>query len=82
MFISQYQEPKVIDVHPGFKSFENEKGMVIVRKGYGAVGIKDNWTLRDLAMGKIPYSIGNFYPEEKTVLDSNPLLSMLPERDS
>lgn len=82
MFISQYQEPKVIDVHPGFKSFENEKALVIVRKGYGAVGIKHNWTMRDLAMGKIPYRIGNFYPEEQTALDSNPLLSMLPVRDS
>lgn len=82
MFISQYQEPKVIDVHPEFRTFENEKARVIVRKGYGAIGIKDNWTLRDLAMGKIPYRIGNFYPDEKKALDSDPLLATLPERES
>lgn len=81
LFISQYQDPKIIDVHPEFRSYKNEKAAVIVRKGYGAIGIKDNWTIDELASGKIPYRIGRFYPEEVAALDSNPILKMLPKRD-
>ncbi|PKM73105.1 MAG: hypothetical protein CVU91_05935 [Firmicutes bacterium HGW-Firmicutes-16] len=78
-YTSSYSKPKVIKPHPMF----NEHGncLVIVREDYGAIGIKDNYTSNDISAGAIPYRIGRFYPEEEKMLESNPLLAVLPKRD-
>lgn len=41
---------------------------VIVREEFGAAGIKDAWTLDDLARGCIPYRFGRFTPEDATAV--------------
>ena len=79
-FISRYKEPKIIEMHPDQATISGEKAQVIVRKGYGAVGIKDNWTSEELLQGYIPHRIGRFYPDEVKLLQDNPLLAFLPER--
>ena len=77
-FIGRQKEPKVIEPHPNFKRLENEKVVVIVREGYGAIGIKHNWSLTELKNGAIPYWLGRFYPEESKLLNENPLLAKFP----
>ena len=42
--IGLYQEPKRIPVHPAFSRDPGEEALTIIRKGYGLIGIKDNWT--------------------------------------
>lgn len=79
MFIKKYEEPTIIKPHPDFKTFDSEKSVVIVREDHGAIGLKDNWTLEQLSRGKIPYRIGRFYPNEIELLNSDPLLAMLPK---
>lgn len=79
-FISRYQESRVINVHRSCTPVPDEQAVVIVRDGHGAVGIKDNYSLEELASGAIPFRIGRFYPEELELLNNNPVLSQLPRR--
>ncbi len=75
---AEYLEPKVIDVHPGFSGDPDEKAVVMVRQGEGAVGLKDNWTPEEIRRGKIPFRIGRFYSYEQRMLDANPLTTVFP----
>lgn len=80
MFVGQYTEPTVIEPHPKFRTHKGEKALVMVREGYGAIGIKDNWTFEDIKRGMIPYHIGNFYPEESKLMEDNPMTALFPKR--
>jgi len=74
MHIAAYDAPRVIDVHPEFSEDPEEKAVVIVREGHGAVGLKDNWTPEQLRAGKIPFCIGQFYPDESQALSRDLVL--------
>lgn len=78
--ISSYEEPKVIDVHPEVSGDPEEKAVVIVREGYGAVGIKDAWTLEQIQAGKITFRTGRFSQEEINLMRDDPTLALLPSR--
>jgi hypothetical protein len=78
--IASYEEPKVIEVHPEFSADPNEKAIVIVRKGHGAIGLKDAWSRAELAAGRIPFRVGKFYRGEDAMLDADPELALLPSR--
>lgn len=78
--IRSYNEPKVIVVHPEFSADPDEKAVIIVREGYGAVGIKHNWSQEQLSKGKIPFRIGRFYPEEIQLMEHDPTMCLLPSR--
>lgn len=79
--IGDYKKPVIIDVHPEFSGDPEEKAVVIVRKGHGAVGLKDNWSPEELQKGKVPFLIGRLYPEESQLLGKEPTRCLLPRRE-
>jgi len=76
--IKTYKIPKVIDVHPEFSRDPDEKAVVIVRKGEGAIGLKDNWTTDQLRRGKIPFRVGRFLRYELKMLEQDHSLQLMP----
>ena len=79
MHIKMYEEPKVIPVHPEFSDDPSERAITIIRKGYGLVGMKDNWSEEEIKMGHIPHRIGRFHKYEVRLLEKNPFLTILPK---
>lgn len=73
--ISDYTEPIEIDLPKGFHS---KKGIVMVRKGYGVIGVKDNWKKEQLTQGLIPFRIGKFKWHELKILERDQTISFLP----
>jgi hypothetical protein len=67
MYQSFYTEPKVINVHPDFKP-SNVKATVMVREGYGAIGLK---------MGNA--HIATLLPYEKKLLEIDYSINMFPK---
>lgn len=78
--VESYKKPVQIRPDPAFSQDPLEKAVVIVREGYGAIGLKDGWTEKELREGRIPYRLGRFTREETKMLDANPMLALLPSR--
>lgn len=76
--VESYSGPRVIPVAPGFSVDSEERAAVIVRKGWRAAGIRGEWTKKDLAAGKIWFSIGRFTGDEMELLNRDPGLALLP----
>ena len=79
--IESYTEPVVIPCDPEFSGNPDEMATVIVREGFGATGIKDAWTVEDLARGCRPFCFGHFTHEESEMMRANRALALLPARD-
>lgn len=77
-FRELYDEPKVVTMHDGMGHYPNQTALVMVRKGKGAIGIKDNWSPEDLARGEIPFRLGNFLPNEMKMMDADPFRAEFP----
>lgn len=77
-YILSYDRPKIIPVHKDFGDFTNEKAVTIIRKGFGLIGLKHNWTKEQIKKGYIPYRIGKFYKYEIEMLDGDSSLAVLP----
>lgn len=77
-YIRSYQSPKIIPVHPEFNKVPQAQAITIVRKGYGLVGLKDNWSIDELKRGRIPFRIGRFLKYERNMLDKDPTFAVLP----
>ena len=76
--IRTYDKPITIPVHKDFGSHPHERAAIIIRRGYGLVGIKDNWTNEELKKGYMPYRLGRFHKYELKLLDKDPFLTILP----
>lgn len=76
LHLASYDQPKLIPTHPEFDP--NGKAMVIVREGFGAVGLKTVWTHEQLARGEIPVQVGRFFPAESKMLSEDPTTVFLP----
>ncbi len=76
-YIGDYEEPTVISAG---EFAAGEQAMVIVRRGHGAVGMKDVHNRDQLAEGAIPFRLGIFNDAERALLDTDPELAVLPER--
>jgi hypothetical protein len=68
--ISSYTEPKEIPVHPLNAGSPNERSIVMVRDGHGAIGLKDAWTEDDIRAGRFDWRIAHYSKEEKRLADS------------
>lgn len=79
--ISSYKKPTRIQCGPGFSSRPGEEAVVIVRSGYGVVGMKDAWSLEQLKQGHIAHRIGRFSQDELKLLSEDPTLALLPARE-
>src|SRR5439155_1338552 len=77
--LQSYSEPKRISA-ASFSPDPNEEAIVIVRKGAGAVGLKDAFTVSEIASGAIPFRLAKLFPDERKALDADPDLALLPER--
>lgn len=75
---ASYTESRVIDAHPKFSNDPDEKAVVMVRKGTGVVGVKDNWTEEQIKRGKIPYNLCRILPYEQKMISKNPFISEFP----
>jgi hypothetical protein len=78
--VGSYTEPVQIPVSPTFAGGEPEQATVIVRRGFGVVGLKHSLTPQELAAGGIPWRLGIFTPDELALLEGDPGLALLPER--
>jgi hypothetical protein len=78
--VESYEGPTLIPADPKFTHGRAEMATVIVREGFGATGIKDAWSREERARGYIPYRVGRFSREEMQLLDSDPMLALLPRR--
>ena len=58
--ISSYTEPKEIAVHPLNAGAPNERAIVMVREGHGAIGLKDAWTEQDVKAGRFHWRIAHY----------------------
>jgi hypothetical protein len=77
--VGSYEEPTMISAPAGGFA-PGEQAVVIVRRAYGAVGMKDAYTTAQLAQGGIPFRLGIFNEQERAMLDADPELAILPER--
>jgi len=74
--ISDYKSPVTIALPA---EFNTPTGIVRVRKGYGLIGIRDNWSSEQLAQGRIPFSIGKYKWHELEILKHDHTVDLLPE---
>ena len=76
--IRSYTEPKEIATHPEFTRGRSERALVIVRQGYGAVGLRDAFTAEEVAAGQIPwYVVRGTMPGDADLL-GRPREALLP----
>jgi hypothetical protein len=78
--VRSYTEPVRIPVSPTFAHGAQEEATVIVRRGYGVVGLKHSLTDADIAAGGIRWRAGIFTSEELALLDADPHRALLPKR--
>ena len=69
-----YTKSKVIDVSHNFSKDPNEKAVLIIRKGHGVTGMRDNWTPQELKSGRISWFIGKYLGYERKYLDRREVL--------
>ncbi len=69
-----YTTSEIINVSHGFSKDPNEKAVLIIRKGHGVTGMRDNWSPKELKSGKISWSIGRFLGYEQKYLNRREIL--------
>lgn len=79
MYKASYEKADIIDVHPDFNKDPQAKAIVMVRKGTGAIGVKDNWTQQEISQGKISFRLCRLLPYEQKMLQNDPFLADFPE---
>ena len=61
-----------------FSNNSGERAVVIVREGYGAIGLKDAWTAEEIKAGKIPFHVARFTPEEAKIFRNDRTITKFP----
>lgn len=79
IYKASYEQPKIIDPHLDFNGDPDEKIIVMIRKGTGAIGLKSNWTQEEISKGKIPFCVCRLLPYEQKMLRKDPSLVEFPE---
>ena len=74
-----YQEPKMLGLHPDAGG-PNERGVVMVRDGTGAIGFKHPYTADEIAQGAIAWHMARLFPDEAEALRDDPELAHFPAR--
>ncbi|HET9377804.1 MAG TPA: hypothetical protein VFO40_22725 [Chthoniobacterales bacterium] len=77
-YIRSYTEPREITVNPVNAAVPGERAVVMLREGYGVIGLKDAWTLEELQRGHINWHFGRFSMEEMKLIDADPLRALFP----
>jgi hypothetical protein len=82
LFIRSYSQPVEVLMHPSNTRIPGERAIVMVREGYGAIGLKDAWTLEEHKRGHIPWRYGKFLWEEIEMSNQDPTRALFPARTS
>lgn len=77
-YIHSYNEPKIIPVHPEFATRPNHKAIVIIRQGYGLIGMQDYFENEQDRIGESPFRLGHFLDYESELLKMKPTLCVMP----
>jgi len=77
-FIGTYREPEIIAVPAAFSTAPGVRAWVMVREGYGAVGIKDAWSPEEIRRGQIPFHIARLSAEESRMATADPGRVLFP----
>ena len=72
-----YEEPVRI---PGDPDFGEGDFVVMVREGFGVVGLRDAWTEEEIRRGRVSRRIGRFTPAEMKALESDDRLVFFPSQ--
>lgn len=72
-----YAEPKIVTAGP---IASDENLTIVVREGYGAVGLKDALTPAKRAARRNPVRYARLFPDEMALIDADPELALLPAR--
>jgi hypothetical protein len=72
-----YTEPKIVPAGP---IAPGQNLTIVVREGYGAVGLKDALTPTERSAGGIPFRYARLFPDEMALIDADPELALLPAR--
>lgn len=72
-----YDEPKMLPLHPEAGD-PDDRGVVMVRDGVGAIGFKHPYTSEQVAQGAIPWHMARLFPEEAAALQANAELAHFP----
>jgi len=67
-------------MHPLNAGPPNERAVVMVRQGHGAIGLKHAWTLEELKRGHINWRFGRFSMEEMKLADADSMRASFPAR--
>jgi hypothetical protein len=78
--LESYTEPKRVRAGAISGANPDEELLVIVREGEGAIGLKDALTAQERARGGIAFRYAKLYPGERSMLDGDPDLALLPAR--
>lgn len=73
--ISEYSESKVVGLPA---RFSYRTGRIIVRKGYGLIGVKDNLTSSEISKINLPFHMGKFKYHEMEILRKDPTINEMP----
>lgn len=80
LFIGNYPQPVEVLMHPSNTRIPGERAIVMVREGYGAIGLKHAWTPEELKRGHIAWRYGKFLWEEIRMADRDPTRAFFPAR--
>lgn len=64
LYRRSFDRPRLVSVHPQFEKWPGEQAWVMVREGYGAIGLRDALSPEEISAGRIPWSIGKFFEHE------------------
>lgn len=79
---AEYTEPTIVTIKARNEEEQDEPGVVMVRDGVGAIGLKHSHTVEEIAAGAIPWHMALLYPDEAEALRADPTLAHFPAQPS
>ncbi len=75
-----YAEPEVVALHPDHVTHPDERAVVMVREGEGAIGLKHAYTADEVRAGAIAWHVARLSEDEAKALRADPTLAMFQAR--
>jgi hypothetical protein len=77
---SAYVDPVTVTIKARSEDQEDELGVVMVRDGAGAIGLKHPHTAEEVAAGAIAWHMALLFPDEAEAVRADPTLAHFPPR--
>jgi len=75
---ARYKAPIQIALPPGFSCDPEELATVMVKDGWGVIGLKDSWTPEQIAAGKVPFCIARLTQQDTRLQRQDPTRAHFP----